>query len=177
METSASVRPSFRRSTGRDSALADGEAAREMKPAMAPQTVRRMKSRRELPVLIVQDAFGLILRQRRGTALISRHAFAEHGVKERHLHPMANVFGRWPRRCLGPYSTLPFPRPLFTAFGRAMNDRLVQVDRLASELIELSTRHHLGHWLPVGAIYRGWTRCASGNTAEGIAWIERAGRC
>jgi predicted ATPase len=47
------------------------------------------------------------------------------------------------------------------------------VDRLASELIELSTRHHFGHWLPVGAIYRGWARCASGNTAEGNAWIEQ----
>ena len=48
-----------------------------------------------------------------------------------------------------------------------------EVDRLASELIELSTRHHLGHWLPVGAIYRGWARCASRNTAEGIVWIEQ----
>jgi predicted ATPase len=48
-----------------------------------------------------------------------------------------------------------------------------EVDRLASELIELSTRHHFGHWLPVGAIYRGWARSASGKTAEGTTWIEQ----
>jgi predicted ATPase len=48
-----------------------------------------------------------------------------------------------------------------------------EVDCLASELIELSTRHHFGHWLPVGAIYRGWARSASGKTAEGTAWIEQ----
>jgi serine/threonine protein kinase/predicted ATPase len=48
-----------------------------------------------------------------------------------------------------------------------------EVDRVASELIELSTRHHFGHWLPVGAIYRGWARSAAGKTAEGTAWIEQ----
>src|SRR5258708_34237924 len=48
-----------------------------------------------------------------------------------------------------------------------------EVDRLASELIELSTHHHFGHWLPVGAIYRGWARSASGNMAEGTAWLEQ----
>jgi hypothetical protein len=55
-----------------------------------------MKSRRELPVLIVQDGFGLSLRQRRGPARISRNAFAEHGMKERHLRPMASVFAPVP---------------------------------------------------------------------------------
>ena len=39
-------------------------------------------------------------------------------------------------------------------------------------LIELSTRHHFAHWLAGGAILRGWARSASGNTAEGISWIE-----
>jgi len=48
-----------------------------------------------------------------------------------------------------------------------------EVDRLASEMIELSTRHNFGHWLAIGAIHRGWARSASDNTAEGIAWIEQ----
>jgi adenylate cyclase len=47
-----------------------------------------------------------------------------------------------------------------------------EVDRFASELIELSTRHNFGYWLAFGAILRGWARSASGDTAEGIQWIE-----
>jgi serine/threonine protein kinase/tetratricopeptide (TPR) repeat protein len=47
-----------------------------------------------------------------------------------------------------------------------------EVDRLASDLIELSTRHNFVHWLAIGAILRGWARSASGDTAEGIPWIE-----
>jgi predicted ATPase len=46
-------------------------------------------------------------------------------------------------------------------------------DRLASDLIELSTRHHFVHWLAVGAVYRGWARSISGDSVEGIPWIER----
>ena len=48
-----------------------------------------------------------------------------------------------------------------------------EVDRLASELIELSTHHGFVHWRARGAIYRGWARSASGNTAEGIPGIEQ----
>jgi tetratricopeptide (TPR) repeat protein len=48
-----------------------------------------------------------------------------------------------------------------------------EVDRLASDLIELSTRHNFVQGLALGAIYRGWARSASGNTAEGIPWIEQ----
>jgi hypothetical protein len=48
-----------------------------------------------------------------------------------------------------------------------------EVDRLASDLIELSTRHNFLHWQAIGAIHRGWARSVSGDTAEGIAWIER----
>jgi predicted ATPase len=48
-----------------------------------------------------------------------------------------------------------------------------EVDRLASELIELSTRDKFVFWLAIGTIYRGWARSASGNTAEGIPWIEQ----
>ena len=47
-----------------------------------------------------------------------------------------------------------------------------EVERLASDLIELSTRQNFAFWLPGGKIFRGWARSASGNTAEGIAWIE-----
>lgn len=50
---------------------------------------------------------------------------------------------------------------------------LAEVDRLASAMIELSTRHSFAYWLAIGAIYRGWARSASGNTAEGIPWIEQ----
>jgi predicted ATPase len=60
------------------------------------------------------------------------------------------------------------------AAGMAANERcLAEVDRLASELIELSTRHHFALWQAIGAIYRGWARSASGDTEEGIRWIEQ----
>ena len=48
-----------------------------------------------------------------------------------------------------------------------------EVDRSASDLIELSTRQNLAYWLALGAIYRGWARSVSGDTAEGIPWIEQ----
>jgi hypothetical protein len=48
-----------------------------------------------------------------------------------------------------------------------------EVDRLASDLIELSTSHTFVLWLAIGAIWRGWARSASGDTAEGIPWIEQ----
>jgi predicted ATPase len=47
-----------------------------------------------------------------------------------------------------------------------------EVDRFASELIELSTRHNFAYWLAAGGILRGWARSASGDTAKGIPWIE-----
>ena len=47
------------------------------------------------------------------------------------------------------------------------------MDRLTSEVIELSTRHNFVYFQAVGAIYRGWARSVSGNTAEGIPWIEQ----
>ena len=59
------------------------------------------------------------------------------------------------------------------AATRAANERNpAEVDRLASDLIELSTRHNFVYWLAVGAINRGWARSASGDPAEGIPWIE-----
>jgi len=60
------------------------------------------------------------------------------------------------------------------AVGLAAHERNpAEADRLASDLIELSTRHNFVHWLAVGAIYRGWARSVSGDSAEGIQWIER----
>ena len=47
-----------------------------------------------------------------------------------------------------------------------------EVERLASDVIELSTRHHFAHWLVWGSINRGWARSASANTKEGISLIE-----
>ena len=55
----------------------------------------------------------------------------------------------------------------------AARDNPAAVDRLASELIELSTRHSFSHWLTMGTLHRGWARSASGDTAEGIPWIEQ----
>jgi len=48
-----------------------------------------------------------------------------------------------------------------------------EVDCFASDLIELSTRQNFAFWLAAGAIHRDWARSASGNTAEGIPWIEQ----
>jgi hypothetical protein len=44
---------------------------------------------------------------------------------------------------------------------------------LASDVIELCTRHHFAYWLAGGEVLRGWARSASGSTAEGLAWIEK----
>ena len=47
-----------------------------------------------------------------------------------------------------------------------------EVERLASDLSELSTRLSFEPFLQRAAVLRGWARSASGNTAEGISWIE-----
>ena len=47
-----------------------------------------------------------------------------------------------------------------------------EVGRVASDLIELSTRHHFAQWLTAGQIFRGWARSVVGETAEGISRIE-----
>ena len=48
-----------------------------------------------------------------------------------------------------------------------------EVDRLASLIIELSTRDNFAQHLAEGAIHRGWARSASGDTTEGIALLEQ----
>ncbi len=47
-----------------------------------------------------------------------------------------------------------------------------EVERSASDLIELSTRQNFPLWLAGGEVFRGWARSASGSTAEGLSWIE-----
>jgi hypothetical protein len=48
----------------------------------------------------------------------------------------------------------------------------VEVERLASDLFELSTRQKFAPFLRRAAVLRGWARSASGETAEGVLWIE-----
>jgi len=47
-----------------------------------------------------------------------------------------------------------------------------EVERLASELIELSNRQNFAPFLRRAAVLLGWARSVSGGTAEGILWIE-----
>jgi hypothetical protein len=47
-----------------------------------------------------------------------------------------------------------------------------QVERLASDVIELATRQNIAQFLAGGEVLRGWARSASGDPAEGLAWIE-----
>ena len=48
----------------------------------------------------------------------------------------------------------------------------VEVEGVASELIELSTRQSFAAWLSRGVVLRGWARCARGDMFGGISWIE-----
>ena len=52
-------------------------------------------------------------------------------------------------------------------FSPTISDNPAEVERLASDLIELSTRQNFAFWLAGGEVLRGWTRSASGDTAEG----------
>jgi serine/threonine protein kinase/tetratricopeptide (TPR) repeat protein len=61
------------------------------------------------------------------------------------------------------------------AAGLAANEcNLAEVERFASDLIELSTRHNFAFWLASGLLNRGWARSVSGDTGQGIALIEQA---
>jgi len=53
----------------------------------------------------------------------------------------------------------------------SLNRDAAEADRVASDLIELSTRHLFAQWLAAGQPFRGWARSASGDPAEGISWI------
>jgi serine/threonine protein kinase len=60
------------------------------------------------------------------------------------------------------------------AFAAHFQGNVSEVEHLASELIELSTRQHFAQWRAGGKVFLGWARSASGSTAEGITWIEEA---
>jgi serine/threonine protein kinase len=47
-----------------------------------------------------------------------------------------------------------------------------EVERRALQVIDLSTRQAFAGWRRAALILRGWARSASGETAEGVAWIE-----
>jgi predicted ATPase len=48
----------------------------------------------------------------------------------------------------------------------------VEVERLASDLIELSNRQNFAPFLRRAAVLRGWARSTLGDPAEGVSWIE-----
>jgi serine/threonine protein kinase/tetratricopeptide (TPR) repeat protein len=52
-------------------------------------------------------------------------------------------------------------------------DNLAEVERLASDLMERSTRQNFATWQPHARILRGWVRSASGDLTLGISWIEQ----
>ena len=60
----------------------------------------------------------------------------------------------------------------FAAVLAHAEGNLAEVERRASDLIELSTRQNFSFWLAQGSIHRGWARSASGNTSEGISGIQ-----
>ena len=60
----------------------------------------------------------------------------------------------------------------FAAFLARYERNPAEVERFSSDLIELSTVQNFAYWLACGAISRGWGRSVSGDTAQGIAWIE-----
>ena len=61
----------------------------------------------------------------------------------------------------------------WAAFLAYLDRNPTEVDRLASDLVELSTHHNFAYFLTVSAIHRGRARSASGDVAEGISWIEQ----
>jgi tetratricopeptide (TPR) repeat protein len=62
----------------------------------------------------------------------------------------------------------------FAAFVGHFEHNVAETERLASELIDLSTRHSFAFWMAGGAVLRGWAQTASGDAIEGISSIERA---
>ena len=61
----------------------------------------------------------------------------------------------------------------FAAHLAQFQRNLPEVERLASDVIELSTRQNFATWLAGGEVLRGWARSVSGDPAEGISWIEQ----
>src|SRR6516225_10709706 len=61
---------------------------------------------------------------------------------------------------------------VFVAMLDHFERRTAEVERLATELIELATRQHFAFWLAIGTTFRGWARSVSGEAVEGLRWIE-----
>jgi hypothetical protein len=60
----------------------------------------------------------------------------------------------------------------FAAFLARYERNPAEVERLASDLIELSTVQNFAFWLACGEISHGWARSASGDPDQGIASID-----
>src|SRR6516162_4404696 len=48
----------------------------------------------------------------------------------------------------------------------------VEAERVASDLVELSTIQSFAHWLALGTVLHGWAYCALGHITEAMAQIE-----
>jgi predicted ATPase len=60
----------------------------------------------------------------------------------------------------------------FAAIIAHFNRDPTEVERLASDVIELTVRHNFPYWLAQGTIWRGWACSIFGGTAQGISLIE-----
>jgi predicted ATPase len=60
----------------------------------------------------------------------------------------------------------------FAAILYACERNPVEVERLASDVIQLSTSKNFADWLPAGEVLYGWAQSASGSIAEGLSWIQ-----
>ena len=60
----------------------------------------------------------------------------------------------------------------FAAFLARYERNPAEAERLASDLIELSTVQNFAFWLACGEVSRGWARSALGGTDQGIASID-----
>jgi hypothetical protein len=60
----------------------------------------------------------------------------------------------------------------FAAILSHLERNIAGLERLVSDLIEISTRHHFALWQARGEIFGGWARSVSGSTAQDIGRIE-----
>jgi predicted ATPase len=60
----------------------------------------------------------------------------------------------------------------FAAVLAQFEHRADEVERVAMNIIELSTRQNFALWLATGKILRGWARSVFGDTEQGILWIN-----
>jgi predicted ATPase len=60
----------------------------------------------------------------------------------------------------------------FAAILGACKRNAAEVERLASDVIQLSTSKNFADWLPGGEVLYGWAQSASGSIAEGLSWIQ-----